>query len=155
MTTPQIPASLQKNAKPTGCPALAAAAAQLIAWLRDPDTADTALPGFRGMDLSPVWQAMRADHAENLEIGGQDDWPSTLTAGLEALLEVAGPADIARGARHVKRGSTYSVLGIGSLQTAMPVEEGARLAIYVCDIDGSLWARPEPEFFDGRFTPLA
>ena len=137
----------------SGCPQLALAAAQLLAWLRDPETADASLTGYQDLDLKPVWDAMREDHAESLEICGQEDWPATLIAGLEALLEVAGPAGPRR-ARHRKRGTTYSIVGTGSLQAAVPVVEGERLVAYTCDIDGRFWFRPEAEFRDGRFEIL-
>ena len=52
--------------------------------------------------------------------------------------------------RHKKRGTTYRVEGIASLQTASPCEETAVLVIYRGE-DGKLHARPHDEFYDGRF----
>lgn len=52
--------------------------------------------------------------------------------------------------RHVKRGTTYAVIGYAELQAAQPAPEGAELAVYVGE-DGKLWAREAAEFHDGRF----
>lgn len=55
--------------------------------------------------------------------------------------------------RHLKRKTLYCVIGIASLQTSKPIEEGSILTIYR-DADGRLWARPHGEFNDGRFAAL-
>ncbi|WP_413991477.1 hypothetical protein ACMDCR_05095 [Labrys okinawensis] len=57
--------------------------------------------------------------------------------------------------RHRKRGSTYTELGEGRLQTSSPVEDMASVTIYRDDKDGTLWARPVAEFHDGRFEELS
>lgn len=57
--------------------------------------------------------------------------------------------------RHLKRGSTYRVIGTAMLQASTgPVGEAAALVIYK-DEKGRLWARAETEFDDGRFEPIA
>lgn len=63
------------------------------------------------------------------------------------------PAKEGERVRHVKRGSTYRVIGEAEVQCAVMVEEGDRLTVYRCDTDGKLWARPTAEFRDGRFEP--
>jgi hypothetical protein len=55
--------------------------------------------------------------------------------------------------RHLKRGSEYSALGRGLLQSSVPISEGETLVAYVGD-DGRLWFRPQGEFDDGRFVEL-
>jgi hypothetical protein len=56
--------------------------------------------------------------------------------------------------RHLKRGSTYTVVGRAELQSAVPIAEGAELTIYRCEGDDRLWARPTAEFTDGRFVEI-
>lgn len=64
--------------------------------------------------------------------------------------------------RHVKRGSTYDVIGVAEAQvsktgrsdfpaTARLIGDGDRIVVYKADSDGKLWCRFEDEFLDGRF----
>lgn len=53
--------------------------------------------------------------------------------------------------RHIKRGSTYQVVGRGKLQTDAPLSDLAELVIYQSEADGTFWVRPVGEFYDGRF----
>lgn len=54
--------------------------------------------------------------------------------------------------RHVKRGTSYTLLGRAELQSSTALSEGAVLAIYADRDCERLWARPVGEFFDGRFV---
>jgi len=56
--------------------------------------------------------------------------------------------------RHIKRGSTYQLIGVADLQSSFDIHEGCLLAIYRCEADGRLWARPAVEFNDGRFEEI-
>lgn len=56
--------------------------------------------------------------------------------------------------RHKKRGGTYALIGTAEIQASAPVNEGEPVAVYRCDADGRLWARPLDEFNDGRFESL-
>lgn len=55
--------------------------------------------------------------------------------------------------RHKKRGSTYEWKGTAKLQTGYPITEGTTLVSYEAG-DGTLWARPYREFYDGRFEAV-
>lgn len=57
--------------------------------------------------------------------------------------------------RHQQRGTEYLSLGVAMLQSGRPVFEGERLMVYVDPVSGQLWARPESEFRDGRFTEVS
>lgn len=54
---------------------------------------------------------------------------------------------------HIKRRTLYSVVGLADLQTSEPIGDMTRLVIYRAT-DGTLWARPQSEFADGRFVEL-
>lgn len=66
---------------------------------------------------------------------------------LEAMLS----RDVAFTARHKKRGTSYEVLGIGKVQSAVALWDNDEVVIYRGKSDGKLWARKKDEFFDGRF----
>ena len=55
--------------------------------------------------------------------------------------------------RHKKRGTTYTVMGRATLQAEGPLDN-TKVVIYQSNIDGSMWVRPEAEFFDGRFEHI-
>lgn len=56
--------------------------------------------------------------------------------------------------RHLKRGSTYTVLGDGTAQVAgEPIVDGDIVRIYV-DKDGEFHVRKSSEFLDGRFEEI-
>jgi len=58
--------------------------------------------------------------------------------------------------QHVKRGTSYEVVGRAELQNGnvKGLREGVTLVVYRGS-DGKLWAREEGEFTDGRFVRLA
>jgi hypothetical protein len=56
--------------------------------------------------------------------------------------------------QHVKRGSTYRVIGCGKVQTDTPLADYAEVVIYQGENDGMIWCRPVAEFDDGRFAAL-
>lgn len=55
--------------------------------------------------------------------------------------------------KHKIRGSFYSVLGAGYLQTNTPLADNHPLIFYEGD-DGKMWARCQEEFHDGRFQEI-
>lgn len=56
--------------------------------------------------------------------------------------------------KHLKRGSTYRVIGEARLQSDLPLSDMADLILYQSESDGSIWARPPAEFLDGRFASI-
>ncbi|WP_454919265.1 hypothetical protein [Xanthobacter sediminis] len=76
----------------------------------------------------------------------------------------ARPAGWSPTHRHVKRGSTYRVIGEAEAQVSVgrkiigagvvrPIEDGDRLTVYQAK-DGKMWVRFSDEFQDGRFAHL-
>jgi hypothetical protein len=59
-----------------------------------------------------------------------------------------------RRVKHLKRGSTYKIIGHGKIQTETPLTDNAEVVVYVSEADGSVWVRPISEFMDGRFENL-
>lgn len=59
--------------------------------------------------------------------------------------------------RHIKRGSTYEIVGRGKIQTDKPLTDMMNVIIYIphgdnpFDGGSEMWVRPTEEFFDGRF----
>ena len=51
--------------------------------------------------------------------------------------------------RHVKRGSTYTIEGVGVIEATMTT-----CVIYRAHADGTTWVRPLAEFMDGRFVEI-
>ena len=54
-------------------------------------------------------------------------------------------------ARHIKRVTSYDILGEAHIQTEEPLEDMSRVVVYRCRETGHLWVRRHEEFFDGRF----
>lgn len=57
--------------------------------------------------------------------------------------------------KHVKRGTTYELLGLALVQAAKPVTEDDTVAVYRAEKDNQLYIRPANEFADGRFEELS
>ncbi len=63
---------------------------------------------------------------------------------------------VARRWKHKKRGTVYTEIGRGLLQTADAggLTDNELMVIYRNDETGTLWVRDETEFNDGRFEPI-
>lgn len=54
---------------------------------------------------------------------------------------------------HIKRGTTYTIVGTARVQTTEPMVDYTSVIVYK-DESGNLWVRPKTEFFDGRFKEI-
>lgn len=54
---------------------------------------------------------------------------------------------------HYKRGSNYTKIAEGVLQTSKPIDDNTVLVSYISN-DGKFWFRPIDEFEDGRFQEV-
>ena len=68
-------------------------------------------------------------------------------------LPLPPPTDDER-VQHVKRGTTYTVVGEFELQSHRPVYEEDILTAYRSEANGKGWCRPTEQFRDGRFVTL-
>lgn len=107
-----------------------------------------------------IAQAHVANNAQGWSVGrgaSRDD-----LAIVDAALAASISADPVNNAscrqpvrvKHVKRGTSYRVLGVGKIQTETPLRDHAEIMIYQGETDGLLWVRSLEEFWDGRFEPL-
>lgn len=71
-----------------------------------------------------------------------------------ARLDMAARENAKPKVKHLKRGTTYNILGKARIQTEYPVVDNVELTVYQGTEDGKLWARPTDEFEDGRFVKL-
>jgi hypothetical protein len=78
------------------------------------------------------------------------DEVADLIRDLAAALPSTGTGEPAHRYRHVKSGGTYKVVAHGKLEWSL-----APVVIYEAEKDGTIWVRPEAEFFDGRFERIA
>jgi hypothetical protein len=67
-----------------------------------------------------------------------------------AALPSTGTGEPEHRYRHLKTGGTYKVIAHGKLEWSL-----APVVIYEAEKDGTIWVRPEAEFFDGRFERIA
>lgn len=55
--------------------------------------------------------------------------------------------------RHLKRGTTYQIIGIAKLQTALTggLADETEMVVYANEVTGKMSVRSVDEFCDGRF----
>lgn len=96
-------------------------------------------------------------HIETLKVlsgqylpGGPLDIKGALRAAITALREtsVAAPGEVFR---HKKRGTLYTLIGVGRVQGTLADEDP--VVLYRGE-NGGLWARHQAEFCDGRFEHI-
>lgn len=86
------------------------------------------------------------ERAENLNLQAR-------VAELEAALAAQGAVTVKPLWRHVKRGTVYTEIGRGKVQTYTPLTDYAEVVVYRGQ-EGDTWVRPVGEFEDGRFAAL-
>lgn len=83
-------------------------------------------------------------------VAARTERAEALQVALTLLVEAAERPRL----RHVKRGSTYDIVGEGVLQTERPLTDGAALVVYRDVVDGRWFFRPPGEMQDGRFVTV-
>lgn len=56
--------------------------------------------------------------------------------------------------KHVKRGSTYEIIGMAQIQTDTPLNDYDQVFVYRDPETDEIWVRPSSEFNDGRFVVI-
>lgn len=69
-------------------------------------------------------------------------------AGPDAFEHIKADPDQRIRFMHIKRGSTYRMVGRGRIQTGRPLEDYDEVTIYESEETGDLWVRPNDEFDD-------
>lgn len=69
-------------------------------------------------------------------------------AGPDAFEHVKADLDQRIRFMHIKRGSTYRMVGRGRIQTGRPLVDYDEVTIYESEETGDLWVRPNDEFDD-------
>ena len=80
------------------------------------------------------------------------DGQSEIVGGAAAEAAVDAILALFDRATHLKRLSEYIVLGHARIQTNSPLNDYDNVVVYQSAADGNIWARPQSEFFDGRFV---
>lgn len=86
--------------------------------------------------------------ASNMHMGDCAICGHTYSAHFPDPVATAQPAAAPERVRHIKRGSTYTVIGQGYVQTGRGLHDYDDVVIYKSEEDGSLWVRPVDEFND-------
>ncbi|WP_323041117.1 hypothetical protein [Gemmobacter sp.] len=89
-------------------------------------------------------------------------WKARAAAAEAALAASRAPDPVANAGscqpgeryQHIKRGTTYQVIGRGKLQTDAPLTDYAEVVAYRCEETGDVWVRPQSEFTPDRFRAL-
>jgi hypothetical protein len=84
-----------------------------------------------------------------------EGWYGNTLARIDHLPAVQpAPVTVER-VQHIKRGTTYTIIARGLLQTDHPLSDYAEVVVYRCDETGDTWIRPQSEFTPDRFRALA
>jgi hypothetical protein len=94
------------------------------------------------------WCVIRAEAMATPDVDAGNFARVCLDKARTALKEPRTPTH-----RHIKRGSTYTAIAVGTAQTADKITDNTPVVIYRAE-DGSWWVRPQDEFNDGRFEAL-
>ena len=116
---------------------------QLGVWA-DELIADLILGGL--MDL--------VDHEYDTKVAARRQIIASLKMANAARAPQPAPVTVER-VQHIKRGTTYTIIARGVLQTDHPLYNYADLVVYRCDETDDTWIRPQSEFTPDRFRALA
>lgn len=78
---------------------------------------------------------------------------NAMKAAKRAIAAITG-AEAKPRFRHIKRGTTYVLVGPARIQTDEPWADTSYVTVYRCEQTGALWARRTAEFTDGRFERI-
>ena len=98
---------------------------------------------------APIAQAW-IDADDTLHMQGRDGPEKAAADVYAALAGIVQPAPegAVQRVQHIKRGTTYRVLGRGQLQTDTDLRDYDEVVAYQCEGDGRVWVRAAAEFDD-------
>jgi hypothetical protein len=108
-----------------------------------------------GFNASTQWWNGEFPFAEDKTCPTTDpDWISERDTALRADNDRLWATSKHERVQHIKRGTTYTVIAKGKLQTDKPLSDYADVVVYQCEQTGLTWIRPQSEFTPDRFRAL-
>jgi len=102
--------------------------------------------------IAEGWEVIESTGSQMAIQNPEDDGPQELVIDVDLLSAAPAPEGGAVRYRHKKRGTEYTLIGVGRAQGEL--QDDDPVVLYRGD-DGGLWVRHQVEFCDGRFEQVS